>query len=155
LGRFLEGGGMSVPFEDKNATTALKTAKFISSWEGLHTTPYMDTESWAICYGHRSHPNDKKTEEECWDMMMTSAEIMNKYVTEIYEKDLNNNQIVALSSLHYNVKNPADVVWRANNGYSDTSIANSINQYTYAGGVQLRGLIKRRNAEAELFLQKN
>jgi lysozyme len=114
----------------------------------------MDTEMMAICYGHRSFKGDKKTKEECWAMMMTSAEIMIKYIGEIYTRELKENQIVALASLHYNVKNPSDTVWRANNGYSDESIANSIRQYTYAGGVQLRGLVNRRNAEANLFLTK-
>ncbi len=135
-------------------TLTYRTAEFISQWEGLRTEPYLDTKNWAICYGHRSYVGDKKTEEECWEMMMTSAEIMNKYVTEIYDVELTDNQIIALSSLHYNVSGPYHVTWRANHEYSDTSIANAIKMYTYAGGVELDWLIKRRNAEAELFLKK-
>jgi len=75
------------------------------------------------------------------------------YVLKTYKVDLTDNQIVALTSLHYNCKSPYHVTWRANNGYSDESVANAIRMYVMAGGVPLKGLRVRRNEEAKKYEQ--
>ncbi len=129
-----------------------RIADFIAKYEGLSLVSYQDVGQWAICYGNRSYKMERKTKEECDKILRDRVMVIMDYVRRTYELDLTDNQIVALTSLHYNCKNPLDVIWRANNGYSDKSVANAIRMYVMAGGEALEGLRKRRGAEADLFL---
>lgn len=127
-----------------------ETMNFIASHEGLALTAYMDTDHYAICYGNRAKKGQTATEAQCLAMLENRVREVMQHVQKLYN-GLNDNQLIALTSLYYNVRNPFHVHWRYHNGYSDRSIANAIRMYTQAGGIQLSGLVKRRNFEANLY----
>lgn len=129
-----------------------RAAEFIASWEGMRLNAYWDVGGYSICYGNRAQKGDTTTEEDCNKRLYARVKQVKEYVEKLYNRDLTDNQLIALTSFHYNVKNATHVIWRGNNDHSDQSIANAIRFYTHAGGVELAGLVKRREAESELFL---
>ena len=124
----------------------------IAKHEGMETKAYLDVGVWAICYGNRSYKGAITTKDDCDNRLKARIKVVSGYVDRIYNREFTHNQKVALISFHYNVRNYNHVLWRANKGYSDLSIANSMRQHNKSEGVALRGLIIRRDEEYHLFL---
>lgn len=141
----------SISTHEKNKEAINKAMSFIAKYEGLRLKSYWDVKEWAICYGNRSKKGEIKTKQECKDILRNRvAKVMN-WIRSRYPS-ATENQVIALTSLYYNVKNPYHVYWRFHNGYSSESVANAIRMYDVASGEKLRGLTQRRHEEADLFL---
>lgn len=119
----------------------------------------------AICYGFLANGRTHATLEECEEELEAEANKMSNYIDTHYNRSFTWNQKAALMSYHFNVKARSTIhaKYRANNGYSDVSIANAIMKYGAAECPidpitkkekckKLRGLVERRKEEAELFL---
>ena len=138
---------------EPNKDLVSKAVEFVAYYEGLELEAYPDAGMWAICYGNRSKKGETTTKKDCDDRLRARVLQVSDYVDRVYNRDFNENQKIALISFNYNVKNYQHVRWRVNNGYSDQSVANSMRLHNKSQGVELPGLVARRNAEYHLFLK--
>ena len=131
-----------------------KGLKLIKSFEGCHLTAYIcPAGKWTIGYGH--------TKGVRKGMTITQAQA-DSYLREDCakaEKNVNSfntkyswtqNEFDALVSFAYNVGSINQLT--ANGTRTKEAIANKILEYNKSGGKVLLGLVKRRNAERELFI---
>lgn len=104
--------------------------------------------------------------QDCDQRLYYRTKQVMDYVKVLYKGiELNENQIVALTSIYYNVRQPNHVYWRIHNGYSSESVANAFHYYNAVredrdgDGIKeayvLRGLERRRSAESKLYLSTN
>lgn len=128
----------------------------IKSFEGLRLQAYKPVETekyYTIGYGH--YGADVKH-----DMVISNAYAeallrldLDKFERAVnsYERNWNQNQFDALVSFTFNcgVANLKRLVTNRTNA----QIANAIVKYNKAGGKVLKGLVRRRKAEQELFLK--
>ena len=135
--------------------TSDRGLNLIKSFEGCKLTAYKDAVGvLTIGYGHTSgvKAGDKitqaKADEYLKSDVVTSENAVNKMLTKY---KLNQNEFDALVSFTFNLgsKNLLKLTnnYRRNKG----EIADAILLYNKAGGNVLKGLIKRRQAERDLF----
>ncbi len=144
-----------------------KGLALIKYYEGFKAYAYPDYTHWSIGYGtpcgQYDYPNGI-TEAEASALL---AQKMSGYEAKLdafldeYNIKVNQNQYDALVSLTYNLGNPwkkydeFDLKTILINGaekYCAEDIKNAFGVFCKAGGKVLSGLVKRRAAEAELFL---
>ena len=132
-----------------------RAMEFIAKFEGLETKAYWDVDGYAICYGnHVESINELPTADQCRERLKIMVRKVIAVVNAKFSKqNLNENQLIALVSLYYNVKNPSHVAWRIQTNQSEKSIRNIWIEYHGAGGIALNGLKKRRQAEVNLFFK--
>ncbi len=138
----------------------------IKSFEGLRLKPYLDAVGIpTIGYGTIQYPNGKKV--TMTDPEITEALAIAYLVHEINEKakgveslvkvQLNDNEFAALVSFAYNVGTGAlggSTLLKLLNANADrTAVADQLLRWNKAGGKELAGLTRRRQAERALFLQ--
>ena len=141
---------------------------FIKTFEGFLLYPKWDYAQWTVGYGTRC-PDDKLayykehgiSREEAEDLL--SKEIasfsyeVNKFISKNSLK-LTQNQFDALVSFSYNVGTAwlydrTVMMWQAVvNGYSGNDFIRAIGRWSLAGGEVLTGLLRRRLAEANMYL---
>jgi len=119
----------------------------------LRLKAYWDIDAWAVCYGNRSHEGETTTKEDCESRLRSRIGSVFSYVKDKFGEDFTDNQLVALVSLYFNVRDPEHVEWRIKNDMSNESVANAFRMYVVADGQRLPGLEKRRKEEANLFLK--
>ncbi|WP_340014637.1 glycoside hydrolase family protein [Paenibacillus sp. FSL K6-1318] len=133
--------------------------KLIKSFEGCKLTAYkpVSTEQyWTIGWGHYGpdvKQGQKITQAQADAMLVSDLTKYEAYVNNpsyvpVTDK-LNQNQFDALTSFCYNT-GPGNLKQLCN-GRSVAQIAASITKYNKAGGNVLNGLVRRRQAELELF----
>lgn len=144
-----------------------KGLALIKKYEGYRQYAYPDYSHWSIGYGtpcgQYEYPNGI-TEPEAAALlakkMASYEEKLDSFLTQ-YGIKVNQNQYDALVSLTYNLGNPwkkydeFDLKTILINGaekYSAQQIKDAFAVFCKAGGQVLPGLVKRRAAEAELFL---
>lgn len=134
----------------------------VKHFEGCRLTAYQDSVGvWTIGWGHTGgvkkgdHWSQKKADD------MLKADLKNKaarYVEKYVKVPLNQNQFDALVSWTYNLGagslRSSTMLKRLNNR-EYTKVPAEIRKWKYAGGKVLKGLERRRNAEAALFAGKN
>ena len=128
----------------------------IKSFEGLRLTAYkpVSTEKYyTIGYGH--YGADVKqgmtiTKDYADALLRLDLDKCERAVNS-YERNWNQNQFDALVSFTFNcgVTNLKRLVANRNN----VQIAKAITLYNKAGGKVLKGLVRRREAEKELYLR--
>lgn len=138
----------------------------IKSFEGLFLKPYLDPiKIPTIGYGIIEYPDGKRvtmqdseiTEEQALEYLTHEV---NKKATEIeklIKVELNDNEFAALVSFAYNVGTGAlgsSTLLKMLNANADkTAVADQFLRWNKAGGKELPGLTRRRQAERSLFLQ--
>jgi len=129
----------------------------IKEFEGLRLEAYLcPADVWTIGYGHTKGvvQGDKITQAGAdaflaQDVLWVAAAVDKKVKVE-----LNTNQEAALYSFIYNVGAGAfgkSTLLRKLNDWDYEGAANEFKRWNKGGGKVLRGLIRRRNAEAALF----
>jgi GH24 family phage-related lysozyme (muramidase) len=128
----------------------------IKSFEGCRLTAYkvVPTEKyWTIGYGHYG-PDVKQgmtiTQAQADELFEKDIQKYVKYVNDLGLK-LNQNQFDALVSFCYNC-GPGNLT-KLCNGKSLAQIAKDMLLYNKSGGKVLNGLIRRRQAEYNLFIK--
>lgn len=143
--------------------------EMIKSFEGFSKKPYWDVNQYTVGYGTRC-PSDKVdeykangiTEEEAVELLRTyiaSYEKAVNYFADKYALELTQNEFDALVSFSYNLGSG----WvysssgnfhktMANPDSTDAQILYWFGAHCSAGGTVLTGLIRRRAAEANLYL---
>jgi len=139
----------------------------IKSFEGFRGTPYKCPAGIpTIGYGATFYPNGKKvtmtdaaiTEEQATELLAHMLVSFEKYVDSYCVDTITQNQFDALVSFAYNL-GPANLkastlLKKVNANSSDESIRLEFLKWVKAGGKTLKGLIRRREAEADLYFKK-
>lgn len=125
----------------------------IKSMEGCRLTAYWDVNGYSIGYGHHSGVNKGDT------ITALEAETLLINDLEVYEREVNRasavynwtqNEFDALVSFAYNIGSINQLT--AGNTRTKEVIAEKMLLYTKAGGKTLPALVRRRQAEHDLFL---
>lgn len=133
--------------------------ELIKRFEGCRLVAYkaVKTEEYhTIGYGHYGADvfkgmtiSQKQAEEYLKKDLEKFENYVNKYVTTFSP---NQNQFDALVSFTYNCG--LGSLQKLTKGRTAEQVSEHITAYVYAGGQKLEGLVKRRNAEKELFLKE-
>lgn len=136
----------------------------IKNFEGLFLKPYLCPANVAtIGYGTIRYPNG--TRVKMTDVAITEAKATEYLMFEINQKaraidpmlreDLTGNQFAALISFSYNLGENAlrksTLLKVVNANPLDAQIRAEFQKWVYADGKKLNGLLRRRNAEADLY----
>ena len=134
-----------------------KGIELIKQFEGCRLKAYQDSVGvWTIGYGHiESVKEGMEISQHQADIMLGSdlvkyANYINEYVTV----SLNPNQFDALTSWVYNLgpgNLKSSTMLKVLNEGSYDDVPFQIKRWNKAGGKVLKGLVRRREAEAELF----
>jgi lysozyme len=148
-----------------------KTAKpgidLIKAFEGFESKPYKCPAGIpTIGYGATFYPNGKKvtmadtavTEEQATVLLASMLVSFEKYVDSYCVDTITQNQFDALVSFAYNL-GPANLksstlLKKVNANPNDESIRLEFMKWVKAGGKTLAGLVRRREAEANLYFKK-
>jgi len=138
----------------------------IKSFEGLFLKPYFDPiKIPTIGFGTIMYPDGKKvamtdapiTEEKAVELLQWEVDLKAAAVEKMCKVQLNDNEFAALSSFSYNVGSSAleksTLMKLLNAGTDRAAVADQFLRWDKAGGKQLPGLTRRRQAERSLFLQ--
>lgn len=136
----------------------------IKKFEGCKLEAYQDMVGVAtIGYGTTVYPNgnrvklwEKCSQEEAETFLHAEIDRILVAISETVTAPLTENQICALISFTYNLGvgclKRSTMVKLINGGASKEAIAAQFARWVKAGGVEVEGLVKRRAAEAELFI---
>ena len=134
--------------------TSSRGIELIKSFEGCHLVAYKCPAGvWTIGYGHTAGVKERMTitQAQADAYLASDLEKYEKYVIDT-KLDLNQNQFDALVSFTYNCGNGNLKTLVQNRTLSQ--IADAMLLYTKSGGKTLQGLVRRRQAERELFVEK-
>lgn len=135
-------------------------------FEGCRLEAYQcSAKVWTIGWGNTYYQDkrpvkqgDKITQkqaDELFEMVMNEFAIM---VRKALTKELNENQFSALVCFSYNVGignlKRSTLLRKINANPNDETIKAEFLRWTRAGGKVLRGLVRRRTAEADLYFKK-
>ncbi len=138
----------------------------IKSFEGLFLKPYLDPiKIPTIGFGTIQYPNGKKvtmqdpaiTEAQAEEYLQHEVNQKSAAVEKMVKVPLNDNEFAALASFSYNVGSGAlqgsTLLKLLNAGSDRSAVADQFLRWNKAGGQELPGLTRRRQAERSLFLQ--
>lgn len=150
----------------KITKTGSQGIELIKSFEGFRSAPYKCPAGIpTIGYGATFYPGGAKvkmtdkaiTEEEAVDILKQMLTNFEKYVDSYCRDDINQNQFDALVSFAYNL-GPANLkastlLKKVNLNPNDETIRAEFMKWVKAGGKTLKGLVRRREAEANLYFK--
>jgi lysozyme len=138
----------------------------IKSFEGLFLKPYLDPiQIPTIGYGTIQYENDAKvtmndpeiTEERATELLQYEVDKKSAAIEKMCKVQLNDNEFAALAAFSYNVGSGAlqgsTLMKLLSAGTDRAAVADQFLRWDKAGGKQLPGLTRRRQAERSLFLQ--
>lgn len=144
--------------------TSQNGLEFIADFEGIRLKAYKCSAGvWTVGIGSTRYEDGSKV--EAGDILPNEAAAYNLFrntigeyeavVNRMAKKPLTQNQFDALVSLAYNIGVGAyaksTVCKRVANDPSDPSIREAICRWNKAGGKVVKGLVRRREAEAALY----
>ena len=134
-----------------------KGKDLLKFFEGCELVAYQDSVGvWTIGYGHTKGvtPGMTITQEEAEQMLENELSEYEGYVEKYVTTPLTQNQFDALVVWVYNL-GPTNLrrstLLKELNSGNYTAAGNEIKRWNKAGGKVLNGLVKRREAETELF----
>ncbi len=127
-------------------------------FEGLRLTAYQDSVGkWTIGYGHTGAdvtPGLTITQEQASALLLQDVASAVAAVNRLVTVPLTQNQFDALVDFTFNAGQgnlASSTLLRELNAGNTAGAAAQFLVWVYAGGVQLPGLVKRRQAESALF----
>ena len=134
-----------------------KGIELIKQFEGCRLKAYQDSVGvWTIGYGHTEGVTEGMEISEHQAEIMLGSDLVKyaNYINEYVTVSLNPNQFDALTSWVYNLgpgnlKSSTMLKVLNEGNYDDVPF--QIKRWNKAGGKVLKGLVRRREAEAELF----
>lgn len=131
----------------------------IKRFEGLKLISYQDSVGvWTIGYGHTKgvKPNIKISVAAATTLLMQDLKIAYLATARLISVPITSNQLSALLSFVFNLGSGAlqrsSLRAKLNRDeYEDA--ADEFLKWVYAGGMKLKGLLLRRQAERQLFLK--
>lgn len=136
--------------------TSSNGLNLIKQFEGLKLTAYKDPVGiWSIGYGHTKgvKEGDTITREEAERYLrddLATAEAAVSFYDELYH--WNQNEFDALASFAYNIGAGGIRQVTGSGSRDKETIAQKMLLYYNAGGKKLEGLVRRRQAEHDLFV---
>ena len=137
-----------------------KGINLIKNFEGCRLTAYKcPANILTIGYGHTGsdvHTGQKITQEEAEKLLRQDLIVHCNNVSRLVKVPLNQNQFDALVSFEYNVGYGAfmnSTLLKLLNQKKYKEASEQFGRWRFAGGKILAGLVKRREAEKQLFLQ--
>jgi lysozyme len=137
----------------------------IKKFEGCRLKAYLcPANVWTIGYGNTFYENGMKVKEG-EVITQQRAEELAKFIIDQFavtiepfiQKPLNDNQFSACVSLAYNIGTSgfkrSSVFKKLNINPNDPTIADSFKLWNKGGGKVLAGLVKRREAEIQLYFK--
>ncbi|MDN5681338.1 MAG: lysozyme [Ewingella sp.] len=131
----------------------------IKRFEGYRLSAYQDSVGvWTIGYGHTRgvKRGDKITRAQADEFLAQDAADAASDVERRVKVPLNQNQFDALVSFTFNLGDgnlkSSTLLRRLNEG-NYRAAADQFGRWVFAGGVLLDGLVKRREAERQLFIK--
>jgi lysozyme len=151
----------------KITKTATSGIELIKKFEGFSSKPYLcPAKICTIAYGATFYPNGKKvtmtdkpmTEVEGVELLKSMLTKFEQYVDSYCIDTITQNQFDALVSFCYNV-GPANLksstlLKKVNTNHNDETIRAEFMKWTKASNKVLKGLVLRRQAEADLYFKK-
>ena len=141
-------------------TTSETLVDCIKEYEGFRSEAYVSGGQWSIGYGTSASPGDTVTREEADQALrahLHSIEAsLNSFITR-YGLNLNQGQFDALACFTYN----CGVAWMSQNGRFRTAVIKGATESEFLFAISLwanngstpdAGLLKRRLAEADMYL---
>jgi lysozyme len=141
-----------------------KGLELIKSFEGLSLVPYVCAGGInTIGYGNTYYTNGKRvllsdqkiTIQEAEDLIKHSLSTYEKAVDSFCRDDISQGNFDALVSFAYNLGTGAlqksTLIKKVNANPKDVTIADEFLKWNKANGTVLKGLTKRRQAEANLY----
>tara|TARA_R100001463_G_scaffold112981_1_gene168109 strand:- start:146 stop:640 length:495 start_codon:yes stop_codon:yes gene_type:complete len=133
----------------------------LKKFEGCELKAYQDSVGvWTIGYGHTKEvkEGDQINKDEAEHLLAEEMPEYEGYINDMVEVPLNQNQFDALVCWVYNLgptnlRNSTLLTVLNQERYDD--VPREIKRWNKAGGEVLKGLIRRREAEALLFEGKN
>ena len=132
--------------------------EIIKHFEGLRLEAYKcPADVWTIGYGHANKvkPGDVITTGEADILLALDVQEAERAVNAYVDVVINQNQFDALVSFVYNLGagnfKSSTLLKKLNQG-DYLGAANEFHRWNKAGGKVLRGLVRRREAEANLFI---
>ena len=130
----------------------------IKKFEGLRLDAYLCPAGvWTIGYGHIKGVEKGQviTQLEADNLLKEDLISFEKGVANLIKSNINQNQFSALVSFAFNLglanfKN-STLLKKVNANPNDRTIVDEFIKWIYAGGKQLEGLKRRRQAEAYLY----
>ena len=130
----------------------------VKHFEGLVLKAYKCPAGvWTIGYGHTKdvQPGDSWSEDHADHMLEVEMEEYEKYINDLVEVELNQNQFDAMVSWVYNLgvgNLQSSTLLKVLNAGDYAGVPEQIMRWNKAGGKVLEGLTRRRQAEADLFV---
>ena len=131
--------------------------EILKYFEGCKLTAYQDSVGvWSIGYGHTKGVYDGMTitQDQAEQMLLSELEEYEGYIENMVTVPLTQNQFDALVVWVYNL-GPTNfrnsTLLKELNAGNYNAAGQEITRWNKAGGKVLAGLVKRREAEAELF----
>ena len=141
--------------------TSAEGLALIKKFEGLELEAYQCAAGvWTIGYGHTKdvQPGDVWSESHANHMLEVELEEFEEYINDNVTANLSQNQFDALVSWVYNL-GPANLkastMLKVLNSGDYEGVPAQIKRWNKAGGKVLQGLIRRREAEALLFIGRD
>ena len=134
-----------------------KGIELIKKFEGCRLKAYQDSvDVWTIGYGHTEGVYEGMEISQHQADIMLSSDLVKyaNYINEYVTVSLNPNQFDALTSWVYNLgpgNLKSSTMLKVLNEGSYDDVPFQIKRWNKAGGKVLKGLVRRREAEAELF----
>lgn len=140
-----------------------KGVDLIKSFEGCRLKSYQDSVGiWTIGYGCITYPTgvkvregEKCTQEEAEFFLKYEISLKSGPVSSMVTVPITQNQFDALVSFAYNcgvgALRKSTLLKKVNANPNDPSIELEFMKWTKAGGKELNGLKKRRQAESDLY----
>ena len=143
--------------EDEDVNTSENGIELIKSFEGRRLVAYQDSVGvWTIGYGHtKTAHEDKLIIKSTADRLLAEDLVeFEKYVEKYVTVSLTQNQFDALVSWTFNLGpgnlKESTMLKKLNQGLYE-EVPDEMRRWNKAGGEVLEGLVRRRDAEAEMF----
>ena len=133
----------------------------IKEFEGCKLKAYKcPADVWTIGYGHTDgvKEGDEITQQEADRLLASDVELFTTGVQRLVHSDINRNQLGALVSFSFNLglgNLRHSTLLRMVNAGDFVGAANQFLRWNKAGGKILSGLVRRREAERQLFLKED
>lgn len=131
---------------------------FVAAWESLRTHAYQDVAGvWTIGYGRTQdvQPGDTCTQEQAAEWLDETLTDFGKQLQRYMTREPSQQQYDALVSLAYNCGIEAigdSGVMARFNAHLDQECADRFLMWSLVNGKQVRGLLRRREAERAMYL---
>jgi lysozyme len=144
--------------------TNQKGIELLKEFEGFRANSYLcPANVWTIGYGHTSAAGEPKvysgqkiTKKQAEEILKQDLEKFEFVVESSVQVPLTENQFSALVSFVYNIGSSAfksSTLLRKLNAKDYLGAADEFKRWNKGGGRVLQGLVRRREAERELFLE--